>query len=641
MGSSRGQNYRQGRARRNLTAYYYSEMGEDESSEDDDWMHVGNMELRQAPVPPTKKKAFTGFSSLGNLFVKKDKKDVVVAVAADENKNDYHRKKKQPQHYSSEEQDDAQVIVLQQHEKGADEGEKKKENRFFQFFGNIGNKFTSVFKRNGGDKKHDGDEEKPVYHVNLQYTSSEEQSYHRPTKYVAPSYYSSEEGNKWQSWPPKDSSHSSKYPKFHVSAPLYYETEDEDRYRPYKHSSYKKKKVEYSSEEEYERPNRNPSKTKKKSSHRPHRDSQEEEREDRYRPSKNKEKNGPRFSPPADEKYGDVPLYNERSANFPKVRHEKRPQSFFYQERNINGEEITAEMEDEVTEMPEKKKMEKMPVKMEEQQQDEEEDEDVVKQEDEKVQKKVKPIRINRPYNFISIHNVRFDKCGRLWFIDVGTVERSTNSIFYRNPILWSFEVKVGKKGNLISRPYLRHEMEDTKPTGLRSLVVDIHEDCDDYHVYMPNSKDNRIVVYGSEVGEHWQFAHPSMAPVLKEVDKFTAGVYSLSLGMRDTEGYRDVYYTPASGTGQFKVSSYLLRDEQAARNKFNPKVFRFVGYRGKEGLTRSQVYDPRTEVLFSSSVEQSAVKCWNTNKLLTPDYYGTAYTNEDMIFGFDLKVSW
>lgn len=631
-------------------------MGEDESSEDDDWMHVGNMEMRQASAPPTKKKAFTGFSSLGNLFVKKDKKDVVVAVA-DENTNangaNYHRKKKQPQHYSSEEeqhqwrpyeqQDDSQVIVLQQHDKGT-EGEKKKDNRFLQFFGNIGNKFTSVFKRNGGDKKHDEEEVKPVYQVNLQHTSSEEQIYHRPTTYVAPAYYSSEENNKWQSWPPKESSQ-----KYHISAPLYFETDDGDRYRPYKHSSYKKKKVEYSSEEEYERPSRYPS-NKKKTSYNGDIPlyNEEEEQEDRYRPIKNNNRNGPRISPPAD-KYDDVPLYNERSANFPKVRHEKRPQSFFYQERNINGEEITAQMEDEMkmeeVQEKQKKKVEKMPVDKE---QEGDEDEDLVQQDDEKVQKKVKPIRINRPYNFISVHNVRFDKCGRLWFIDVGTVERASNSIFYRNPILWAFEVKVGQKGKLISRPYLRHEMEDTKPTGLRSLVVDVHEDCDDYHVYMPNSKDNRVVVYGSEVGGHWQFEHTSMAPVLKEVDtkvqdlsyKFTAGVYSLSLGMRDVEGFRDVYYTPASGTGQFKVSSHLLRDERAAPNKFNPKLFRFVGYRGKDGLTRSQVYDPRTEVLFSASVEQPVVKCWNTNKLLTPDYYGTAYTHKDMIFGFDLKVS-
>lgn len=258
-----------------------------------------------------------------------------------------------------------------------------------------------------------------------------------------------------------------------------------------------------------------------------------------------------------------------------------------------------------------------------------------------------KPEKISRPFNFISVHNVIFDKCGRLWFIDVGTLETADNSIFYKNPILWAFETKVSSKGKLLSRPYLRYELEDSTPTGLNSLIVDIHQTCDDYHVYIPNAADNKIVVFSSEAGKHWQFESPTMKPVMKETQfeinneeyHFTAGVYSLTFTMRDEQGFRDVYFTPASGTGQWKVNTHLLRDEEAAPNRFNPRLIKFVGYRGEQGLTRAQVYDPRTDVLFSSSVGNS-VNCWNSKKILTPDTFGTAYSHMEMVFGADMKVS-
>lgn len=348
-------------------------------------------------------------------------------------------------------------------------------------------------------------------------------------------------------------------------------------------------------------------------------DSEEEEGGDHYRPNKH-DKN---------------PFYfdEERNLNSDKEQQQQREPS--EAPLQLNKEELAALLN---------KENNKPVIQLVEGSAEQAEDEE----EDAQKKKKKNPILINRPFNFISVHNVRFDKCGRLWFLDVGTVETAANPIFYHNPILWAFEVKLGAKEKLISRPYLRYELEGTTPTGLRSLIVDIHESCDDYHVYMPNAKDNTIVVYSSENGEHWQFENPTLEPVMKENSftiqdtpyEFTGGVSSLTMGPRDIQGFSDVYYTPAAGTGQFKVSTHLLREQQAAPNQFNPKSFKFIGYRGEEGLTRVQVYDTRTDVLFSASVEDPAIRCWNTKKILTPDNYGTAYSNLEMVFGADIKVS-
>lgn len=256
---------------------------------------------------------------------------------------------------------------------------------------------------------------------------------------------------------------------------------------------------------------------------------------------------------------------------------------------------------------------------------------------------------ITRPYNIINVHKVRFDECGRLWFIDVGTVETSTPTV-YHNPILWAFEVKRSAGGQLESRPYLRYEVTGSDARGFRNLVVDIHKHCDDFHVYLPNTKSNRIVVYSSERNTHWHLQHASMQPVMKEIsytvqgEVFTmvAGVYTVTLGPKDKQGYRDAYYTPCSGTGQFKVNTRVLRDRLAVQlNKVDPSAFQFLGYRGEGiGQTRVQVFDEATGVLFSGSVEEQAVKCWNPKTLLTPDNYGTAYSHPEMVYGTDVKVS-
>lgn len=524
-------------------------------------------------------RGFTGFNSLGNIFLKKDKKDVVVAVVDDRDKNSHtpyewssaennwkpHKKVVAKKPKNKPKPQIAYIVVPNEEE---EEEKETKKQQLFRFFGSKLAQKLNFFKKPST--------ERPVYQVNVNnfYDSEEEDHHHKPKPKPRP------QPPKQTPWDVHQEGHAS----------WYSDEQSDERWSPIPKPSKNKKKTTY-----------------------------------KY-PSHAAEV--PLYYPSAEEHYSPYPQKHKKT---------KRPDPeeiplYFDQERNLD------------TSKPASKPL----IQLVDGSGEREEEEEQQPKPSPSVQEN--PIQIPRPYNFINVHKVLFDKCGRLWFIDIGTMEYKTNPIFYRNPILWSFEVKVNAKGKLISRPYLRYELDDSTPTGLRGLAVDIHENCDDYHVYIPNSKDNRMIVFSSEKQEHWQFEHPSMAPVLKEMPftvqdetyQVAAGIYSLTLGPRDAEGFRDVFYTPVTGTGQYKVSTQLLREKGAAPNFFNPKAIKFVGYRGEgEGLTRAQVYDPRTDVIFSSSVEETSIKCWNTKKLLTPDNYGTVYSHMDMVFGSDIQVSW
>lgn len=248
---------------------------------------------------------------------------------------------------------------------------------------------------------------------------------------------------------------------------------------------------------------------------------------------------------------------------------------------------------------------------------------------------------IKRPYNFISVHRPYFDSCGRLWFIDSGSLEYSEKPVFYKKPTLWAFEVRRDKSGELDSRPYLKYELKDSSYDGLRSLVVDIHGNCDFYHVYMPNQIDNQIVVYSSRRNSHWFFDHAVLKPVTTEEPllKDGQGVSSLALGQRDRAGFRDVFVTIQSSLAQYKVSSRLLRDSSSSPDDFHFLRFEVLGYKPTGEYSTASAFDYKTNTLFLSTFPETTFNCWNTRKFLNPDSVGKLFTNPLPLNGKDVQV--
>lgn len=245
-----------------------------------------------------------------------------------------------------------------------------------------------------------------------------------------------------------------------------------------------------------------------------------------------------------------------------------------------------------------------------------------------------------RPYHFISVHHPTFDECGRLWFIDTGSLEYSPNHIFIRKPILWAFQVRRGRDNKLVSKLVLRKQIRESSYNGLRSLVVDVHLSCDDYHVYMPNHVDNEIVVYNGALNEQWNFIHPVLEPVLtEEIANVTekGGVSSLALGKRDRRGHRPVYISIGYGRGLYVVNSRTLTRLMKAPYLYRYDLFRPIGYKDSNISTVAMDYDSGTKSLFFASVNDIQLDCWNTKKNLNPDTFAPAFT--DNLLGRDVQV--
>lgn len=222
-------------------------------------------------------------------------------------------------------------------------------------------------------------------------------------------------------------------------------------------------------------------------------------------------------------------------------------------------------------------------------------------------------------------------------------MEYDEEPVFYKKPTLWAFDVKRNETtGELDSELYLKYEIPNSSYNGLRSMVVDIHGDCDYFHVYMPNQVDSEIVVFSNRKKTHWSFTHAILKPVnTGEPSILTGGqgVSSLALGQRDSRGFRPVFITIASSLAQYKVSSRLLRDSSSSPDEFHFLRFKVLGYKPTGEYTTSSAFDYKTGVLFMTTFPETTLNCWNSRKFLNPDSVGTLFSNNLSLNGRDVQI--
>lgn len=246
------------------------------------------------------------------------------------------------------------------------------------------------------------------------------------------------------------------------------------------------------------------------------------------------------------------------------------------------------------------------------------------------------------------------NKCNRLWFLDTGAIWYPDQIIVVHRPSMWVVQLPEKSCSKDAFKVIKRIEFSDDEVgdlSGLADLALDFAKNgtCDDVHVYMPDSLGRQIVVHDYRKGKTWAFrGHYSFDPIVRESAIVAGdnqyvieeGINSLTLGWRDSTDYRAAYYIPLSGTGQFAVSTQVLKDESRAPGNFHPEDFRLIGYRGQQLQANRHVFDPKTGIIFYADAQEQSIRCWNVRRPLTPDHVGVTNFNASDIEGLDISVS-
>ncbi|XP_049877031.1 L-dopachrome tautomerase yellow-f-like [Pectinophora gossypiella] len=180
------------------------------------------------------------------------------------------------------------------------------------------------------------------------------------------------------------------------------------------------------------------------------------------------------------------------------------------------------------------------------------------------------------------------------------------------------------------------------------SIVVDIiGKGCKDAYAYITDMGSNAIVVYSLTDNTAWRIEHPHFnfdpnAGIYKVggIDFYwNDGVSSAALSRPKKDGYRDLYLHPTSSTKQFKMSTKLLRNKNAAPEDIIEGV-EVVGDRGPKSQATACDFDLTTNVLFFTQVSKNGFGCWNVERPFIKEF--TPIVMKDcslMEFPNDIKV--
>uniref|UniRef100_A0A1B0CBH6 Major royal jelly protein n=2 Tax=Lutzomyia longipalpis TaxID=7200 RepID=A0A1B0CBH6_LUTLO len=253
-----------------------------------------------------------------------------------------------------------------------------------------------------------------------------------------------------------------------------------------------------------------------------------------------------------------------------------------------------------------------------------------------------------KSHHFVSVvYTVKSADCVRLYFVDTGTLEYPEGNICVRPPVLWGFSIDGCSEHEFDKPPAFKVSVPENvykDPTGFGAFDVDTYGNCEEFAIYLPNYKDNKIVVYDNVKKSFWYFQHKTFNPLAEAGylngynaphDHLNLGVLSVIVGP-EQKGYCDVYYAPGSSCGLFKTSSKALRDYSQAPGSPTSPAFNFLGYRSPDHGSML-LYDSKTNVVFSDYWLSNSLTCWNVNKPLDEHHVVTLYN--DLKYGADLSL--
>ncbi|KAH8358826.1 hypothetical protein KR093_002702, partial [Drosophila rubida] len=248
--------------------------------------------------------------------------------------------------------------------------------------------------------------------------------------------------------------------------------------------------------------------------------------------------------------------------------------------------------------------------------------------------------------NLVSVYRTTVDACQRLWFIDTGMLEYPNNRQQIRRPSIWIVDLQNDR---VIKRYDIPESVVDTG-RGLASLTIDVgtQNQCSKAYAYIPDLVNSRLYVYSLAEDRMWVFQHNyfNFDPLAGDLHiggqtfRWDDGIFSTTLGPRQSDGSQDVYFHAMASNNEFVVSNKVLQQESNAARSDHGNDFRVLGSRGVNKQSTMHDYDPRTGVVFYAEIQTNGVGCWNTSKPLSADTHGVVDSDaQNMIYPSDLTI--
>lgn len=247
--------------------------------------------------------------------------------------------------------------------------------------------------------------------------------------------------------------------------------------------------------------------------------------------------------------------------------------------------------------------------------------------------------------SIVSTFRIKADECNRLWVVDTGYTDILNDQQISPFSLL-IFNLIENK---LLRRYYFPENETEHLKSALTNIVVDVSkEDCKTAHAYITDTGAYGLLVYSFKDNKSWRIEHNlfSFDPLLGMFDlkgkffQWRGGIFGLTLGSRNKDSTRDVYFHSIISTKEFVVSNAVLRNESYATSSDSLPEYKLIGDRGEFAFSGSEVFDPKTKTIFYTLVAQNAIGCWNTKKEISKE---TAiivdYDPVSLVFPNDIKI--
>ena len=104
--------------------------------------------------------------------------------------------------------------------------------------------------------------------------------------------------------------------------------------------------------------------------------------------------------------------------------------------------------------------------------------------------------------------------------------------------------------------------------------------------------------------------------------------------------GYKTAFFHPLASTGEFTVTTEVLRNEALSRRTTHGKDFKFLGQRGIMANSGNHAFDANSHIMFFADMQKNSVSCWNIrDQLKSSNVRLVTQNNITMIYPVDLSV--